>query len=98
MENQWLERIHNTKLYIYTFLDENFELFSEAKTAGYYISYKEVTPVKVELVSNLLEKVLNEKVELRFTSDLYPIGNSVISSTLDFSIIRFNNVIKKAGV
>ncbi|WP_445661493.1 DUF6886 family protein [Bacillus sp. FSL K6-3431] len=98
IENPWLERILNTKLYVYTFLEETFELFEEAKTAGYYISYKEVAPGKVELVSDLIEKILSEKVELRYTPDLYPIRNSVISSTLDFSIIRFNNAIEKAEV
>lgn len=95
IENEWLERIRNTKLYVYTFPEETFELFEEAKTAGYYVSYKEIVPIKVEQIGDLIEKILSEKIELRFTPDLYPIRNSVISSTLDFSIIRFSNALKK---
>ncbi|MGM0883053.1 MAG: DUF6886 family protein [Bacillota bacterium] len=91
VENDWLDRIRNTKLYVYTFAEDGFELFEEAKTAGYYISKQEITPIKVELVGDLLGKILAEKVELRFTPDLYPIRDKVISSSLDFSIIRFRN-------
>ncbi|RCW50365.1 DUF6886 family protein [Paenibacillus prosopidis] len=91
VENDWLDRIRNTELYVYTFAEDGFELFEEAKTAGYYISKQEITPSKVELVGDPLGKILAEKVELRFTPDLYPIRDKVISSSLDFSIIRFRN-------
>lgn len=91
VENDWLERIRNTKLYVYTFAEDSFELFEEAKTAGYYISHHEVNPLKVELVGDLLDKIIEHKVELRFTPNLHPIRDRVISSSLDFSIIRFSN-------
>lgn len=91
VENDWLDRIRNTKLYVYTFAEDRFELFEEARTAGYYISKQEITPIKVELAGELLGKILAEKVELRFTPDLYPIRDKVIASSLDFSIIRFRN-------
>lgn len=94
VENGWLERIRHTKLYVYTFPAEPFELFEEAKTAGYYISHQEIVPLKVELVGDLIEKILSENIELRFTPNLYPIRNSVISSSVDFSIIRFSNAKK----
>ncbi|MDR0137749.1 hypothetical protein RFW18_08295 [Metabacillus idriensis] len=66
-------------------------MFEEAKTAGYYISFEEVKPLKVEPAGDLLEKITKEKVELRFTRSLYPIRNRVLASSLDFSIIRFRN-------
>jgi hypothetical protein len=94
IENQWLERIRNVDLYMYSFLEETFELFEEAKTAGYYISHHEITPVKVERVGDLIGKLLSHNIELRFTPDLYPIRNKVITSTVDFSIIRFSNANK----
>ncbi|CAM4418028.1 hypothetical protein L1N85_26015 [Paenibacillus alkaliterrae] len=94
VENQWLECIRNVKLYMYTFPDETFKLFEEAKTAGYYISHHEITPIKVEQVEDLIGKLVSENIELRFTPDLYPIRNKVVASTLDFSIIRFSNAKK----
>ena len=97
IENQWLDKIRNTELYKYSFHDETFELFEEAKTAGYYISHHEVKPVKVERVDDLMGKLLAYNIELRFTPNLYPIRNKVISSTVDFSIIRFRNA-NKDGV
>lgn len=94
IENQWLEQLRNTKLYVYFFAEEKFNLFEEAKTAGYYISSEEIVPIKVEPVGDLMERILSKKVELRFTPDLFPIKNRVASSTLDFSIIRFRNATK----
>lgn len=98
IENQWIERIRNTKLYMYTLPKETFELFEEAKTAGYYVSCKEIVPEKVELVGDLIEKILKENIELRFTPDLNPIRNNVVTSTLDFSIIRFRNAGKRLEI
>jgi hypothetical protein len=91
VENDWFDRMQKTELFVYTFHAETFELFEEAKMAGYYISREEIAPVSVEPVGNLLSKILHEKVELRFTPNLYPIRNKVIVSTLDFSIIRLRN-------
>lgn len=94
IENQWLERICHTQLFRYTFPPSTFQLFDQAKAAGYYVSFEEVIPLKVEPMGKLLEKLLSEKVELRFTPDLHPIRDSVISSSLEFSIIRFRNVVQ----
>lgn len=66
-------------------------MFEEAKTAGYYISHQEIVPSKVERIDDVIGQLLSRNIELRFTPNLYPIRNKVISSTLDFSIIRFRN-------
>ncbi|MDT3427402.1 hypothetical protein J2Z22_002965 [Paenibacillus forsythiae] len=89
VEKAWLERIRETRLYKYTFSEEPFTLFNQ--TAGYYISRQEVRPVKVEPMGDLLDKLLQERVELRFTPSLHPLRNRIIQSALDFSIIRFGN-------
>lgn len=91
VENGWLEKIRNTVLYVYSFPDKPFEYFEEAKTAGYYISQHTVRPAKVEVIDDLMGKLLRENIELRFTPNLQLIRNAVISSTLDFSIIRFSH-------
>lgn len=58
---------------------------------GYYISHQEIVPCKVERMDDLVGHILSQNIELRFTPNLYPIRNKVISSTVDFSIIRFRN-------
>ncbi|MRX56298.1 hypothetical protein GJU41_20255 [Bacillus idriensis] len=91
IETSWLERIRRTNLYLYSFNPGSFELFEGAKTAGYYVSSEEAVPIKVEPAGDLLEKLLKENAELRFTPNLYPIRNHILLSSLDFSIIRFRN-------
>lgn len=91
IESSWLERIRSTNLYVYTFKPESFVVFEEAKTAGYYISFDEVVPLNVKPAGDLLEKIVKANAELRFTPDLYPIRNRVLSSSLNYSIIRFRN-------
>ena len=89
VESSWLEQIRETKLYMYTFEPSSFKLFD--KNAGYYVSTEEIVPISVEPVGDLLEKILHEKVELRFTPNLYPIRNRIVTSSLGFSVIRFNH-------
>ena len=89
VESGWLEQIRETKLYKYTFEEASFELFDA--NAGYYVSPEEVIPVCVEPIDDLLGKLVDENIELRFTPSLLPIRNRVASSSLGFSIIRFNN-------
>ncbi|RKN85573.1 hypothetical protein D7M11_07765 [Paenibacillus ginsengarvi] len=92
VESGWLDRIRETKLYMYTFAGDSFEMMDGS--AGYYVSRETVVPVKVELVGDLLGKLLAAKLDVRFTSSLHPIRESVIASTIDFSIIRFRNAAK----
>ena len=90
VENDWLNRILSTNLYRYTFPSDSFEM--EDETAGYYISRVSVVPIKIEPIANLLQEIIKRRVELRFTPNLYPIRESILSSTIDdFSIIRFRN-------
>lgn len=90
VENDWLDRILNTQLFRYTFHRDSFEM--EDGTAGYYISRVSVEPIKIDPIDNLLQEIVKRRVELRFTPNLNPIKESVISSTIDdFSIIRFRN-------
>ncbi|GBF75529.1 hypothetical protein PA598K_03946 [Paenibacillus sp. 598K] len=90
VENDWLDRILNVKLYKYTFDSHSFEM--EDEIAGYYISQEPVKPVKVEPLENVLHELVKRSVELRFTPNLHPIRERVISSTVDdYSIIRFRN-------
>jgi len=90
VENDWLDRIRNTTLFRYTFHNDSFAM--EDRTAGYYISSASVEPIKIDPIHNLLHEIVRRRVELRFTPNLNPIRESLLSSTIDdFSIIRFRN-------
>jgi hypothetical protein len=90
VETHWYERIMNTKLYRYSLPTESFQLFDES--AGYYISTQTINPIKCEEISNLLERLLSLNIELRFTSNLVPLREAILSSSLkDFGIHRFEN-------
>lgn len=79
---------------MYGFDPKDFYLFEEAKTAGYYISHKEVKPIQVMVMDDLLGSILEQDIELRFTPTLSAVRNAVINSTLDFSIIRFSKAVE----
>ncbi|PYI57565.1 hypothetical protein DLM86_01440 [Paenibacillus flagellatus] len=95
VENGWLERIRETKLYVYTFAGDSFRLLDG--TAGYYVSEETVVPLRVEPVGDLLAKLLAEPLELRFMPCLHRLRDTVVASTADFSIIRFRNASPRIG-
>jgi hypothetical protein len=90
IENNWLDVINNTILYKYIFDDKGFELYD--KVAGYYVTKKEIKPIKIETINNILMEIIKKNIELRITPNLYPLRNELIKSTVDdYSIIRFRN-------
>ncbi|MBO9604445.1 MAG: hypothetical protein J7639_00765 [Paenibacillaceae bacterium] len=93
VESGWLERIRRTKLYRYAFPPDTFRLWPEAITAGYHISEREVIPQRVELMDDLIGRLVAAGIELRITPNLHPLRNRVIASTADFSVIRFRNAL-----
>lgn len=75
------------------FEDEGFEIFD--KTAGYYISYQTVKPMGIEKIDRLVERLLSKGIELRFTPNLCPLRQSIVSSDFnEYRIHRFNNAKK----
>jgi hypothetical protein len=89
IEESWLERVEQTKLYLYELPSESFELLDQ--NAGYYVSYEIVKPVKIMTIENLLAKIEKRNVELRIMPSLKQLANDVSESTLQFSIIRMRN-------
>lgn len=87
VENKNKERLSNAVIYKYTFDEKDFEL--RDKIAGYYISYAEVVPMKVEPMDNLIDKIKNTGTELRFTGDLNSLRIEILNSSIDnYSIIK----------
>ena len=89
VENGWLERIRSCRLYCYHLPPETFESLDEC--AGYYVSRVSVVPDRVEVFEDLIGELLKRGVELRLMQDLWTLRNAVVTSTLQFSVIRMRN-------
>lgn len=93
VEIEWYTRIIGQSLYKYHFEEDSFELFD--KTAGYYISYEVVRPICIEKIDNLVERLIRKGIELRITTNLYPLREAIIKSDFkEFGIHKFNNAKK----
>ena len=90
IESRWLERLRNTTIYRYT-LPPGFVLRDEP--AGYWVSERETLPIDVEPIPDLMTALIDAGVELRIMPSLVPMRDAVISSTVEFSIIRWRNAV-----
>jgi hypothetical protein len=90
LENCWYNILNKTILYKYIFGKEKFRLFDDI--AGYYISEEKIEPKSIIRIDKIMEKLIEENVEVRFTPTLFPLRDSLIKSSIkDYSIIRFKN-------
>ncbi|HWA06267.1 MAG TPA: hypothetical protein VG961_06945 [Ignavibacteria bacterium] len=88
-EENWLERIKNTKLYLYKMPHENFELLDEG--AGYYVSYKTIKPINMFAIVDLMAELEKRNAELRVLPSLRLLAQEISNSSLRYSIIRLRN-------
>lgn len=89
IEAAWLERMRACKLYVYLFDPSSFE--PNIADAGYWVARQDVTPLSVEPVGDLLERHVEQGIELRIVRNLWPLIDEVMVSGLEFSIIRKMN-------
>jgi hypothetical protein len=95
VESAWLERLRSCRLYCYHLPPQTFTCNDEC--AGYFVSRQAVVPTQVEVVDDLLVALLERGVELRFLSNLWPLRDAVVSSTLQFSLIRMGNALPRGA-
>jgi hypothetical protein len=93
VESAWLERLRACRLYCYHLPPETFSCIDEC--AGYFVSREPVVPTGVQVVEDLLAALLGRGVELRFVPDLWSLRDAVVSSTLQFSLIRMRNALPR---
>lgn len=94
VESDWYTRISKQTMFRYSFEDDGFEVFD--KTAGYYISHQVVKPKSVEVYGDLIERLIQKGIELRFTTYLYPLREAILASDYQgFGIHRFSNAKKQ---
>ena len=89
IEAGWMERLRTTTLYRYVLPGEGFE--TKPDEVGTYISRQTVVPLRVEPVGDLISALVEARAELRICRSLRPLGEAIIASSLDFSLIRMRN-------
>jgi hypothetical protein len=92
-ETGWLERITKGFIYRYVFNGDEFTL--QDSNAGYYTTTSTVKPIAVERMDHLLERITVQGIEVRITPSLIPLKQSILSSTINFSMIRMRNAIQE---
>ncbi len=92
IEENWLEKVKNAKLYLYEFPPEPFELLDN--NAGYNVAYKRVIPLTVIVLNDLVSEINKRNAELRVLPSLKELASEVTASSLQFSIIRLRNAVK----
>jgi hypothetical protein len=88
IETAWFERLQTTQLYRYVMPEDSFESLHDY---GGHISRQPVVPLRIEPLENLVQELFNADVELRICASLVPLGKTIITSTLHWSLIRMRN-------
>ena len=89
VESRWLERLRSCRLYCYHFQPAIFDRIDEC--AGYFVSRQSVVPASVEIFDDPIAELLRRGVELRFLQSLWSLRDAIVTSTLQFSLIRMHN-------
>jgi hypothetical protein len=89
IEASWWNRIRAFTLFSYHMPAESFTCIDDC--AGYFVSRDFVRPLQVEIIEDPIATLLARGVELRILPTLGPLRDSVVASTLQFSIIRMRN-------
>ena len=94
IEQRWIERLEQCRLYCYSLPDQTFECLDEC--AGYFVSRGAVVPTDVEVLPDPISELRRRGVELRVLPNLWPLRDAVIASSLQFSIIRMRNALPRS--
>jgi hypothetical protein len=87
--SDWVERVDSAAMYVYEVSAMSFT--PHDASAGYWLSREPVAPVRVSQVTHVPEEIRRRGADLRVVDGLKPLQDQVVSSTLDFSIIRMRN-------
>jgi hypothetical protein len=95
VEEQWLARVEDSRLYCYHLPPHTFECVDDC--AGYFVSRTSVTPARVEPLDAPVSELRRRGVELRVLPNLWPLRDAVVGSSLLFSIIRMRNALPRSA-
>ena len=94
IEQRWIERLEQCRLYCYSLPAQTFECLDEG--AGYFVSRGAVVPTGVEVLPDPISELRRRGVDLRVLPNLWPLRDVVIASSLQFSIIRMRNALPRS--
>jgi hypothetical protein len=86
IESAWLERMRTTHVVAYRLPESGFE-----PEDRFWVTRETVEPLELVELGDLLARHADARIELRVAPALYPLWESVVASTLDFSGIRLRN-------
>jgi len=86
IEDEWLERLRNSVLYLYEFDDADFYLQDEC--AGYYVSEKPQIPCAVHKITDLEAEMKKYNVKLLIFDNLWEISEEIKMTTFNWSLCR----------
>jgi hypothetical protein len=89
IESGWLERLRCARVFAYRLPADTFEPWDK-----FYVSREAVVPLELIELGDLLARHADAGVELRIAPALYPLWDSVIGTTLDYSGIRLRNAVR----
>jgi hypothetical protein len=89
IELAWLGRMREATVYRYEFDTEGFVPWEPAN--GQWISDREVVPISVSPVGDLLAAHAGASIELRIVPSLWPLHDVALGGELDFSMVRMHN-------
>lgn len=89
VESKWFDRLKACRLFCYHLAPDTFTCLDEC--AGYYVSREPVIPKQIDVFEDLFGELWRRGVELRIVPSLWSLRDSVVASTLQFSIIRMHN-------
>lgn len=95
VEHAWLARLRSARLYCYQLPPDTFE--PRDSCAGYFVSHAPVVPRDVRVIDDCLSELIDRGVEVRVMSNLWHLRDAVVSSTLQFSIIRMRNALPRTA-
>jgi uncharacterized protein DUF6886 len=96
LERNSLERVQRCRLYCYHLSPQTFECIDEC--AGYFASRVAVAPTRVEALKDPVSELRQRGVELRLLPKLWPLRDAVVASSLQFSIIRMRNALRRSAM
>jgi hypothetical protein len=95
IEEGWFERLRLGRLYCYLMPAQTFECLDEC--AGYHVSRVSVVPVHIEVIDDPVSELVRRGVDLRRVSNLWPLRDVVVASSLQFSMIRMRNALPRGS-
>ena len=93
IENKWFQIMKNTTLYVYEFEATDFVL--QDSIAGYYVATTTQTPIAKYVLTDLFDELIKRNVEIRIVDNLFDIADAVKASTLNWSLCRMGNAVRR---